>query len=247
MSAATAGVDLKVFTPAYLSKGEAIFLRPSPQYTWQEVVSGADVQSQAGGTRRMFAVDQKTTRAFHRVVKACPGAKEELINYFMAERGALIDALHGVRTRDDLNRLSNRICDDIRTRLTNFTAAQLRPYNMVRKPVDLFLEHLVAMAVELDEVRPKLVPLLYVPLDSWILQHPGLFTDHELSTRRLSRASTYKHVASELTHAELQALLADKAGVVAEARGRAFHPIYFDLIWNHRYRRWGGNLFESNP
>jgi len=34
---------------------------------------------------------------------------------------------------------------------------------------------------------------------------------------------------------------------VAAKRRRPFYPIYFDQLWNHRYRNWGGNLFETNP
>lgn len=47
--------------------------------------------------------------------------------------------------------------------------------------MDLYLEHLVAMAVELGDVRARLVPLLFLPLDSQILAHPGLFTEQELA------------------------------------------------------------------
>jgi hypothetical protein len=35
--------------------------------------------------------------------------------------------------------------------------------------------------------------------------------------------------------------------IAAVGQERAFHVVYFDLIWNNRYCRWGGNLFETNP
>jgi hypothetical protein len=113
--------------------------------------------------------------------------------------------------------------------------------------VDLYLEHLAAMAVELDGVRARLIPLLFLPLDSQIFAHPALFTEQELAGHGLSRASTYKDVMAERTHVALQELLVRKAATVAKVRGRAFHVIYFDLIWNGRHRNWGGNLFETNP
>jgi hypothetical protein len=240
-------VDVESFPPGYLDRADQVFLRPSPLYSWDEVVSGAPVRSQGGGIRRMFAVGQNTFRGFHRVNKACPGAKEGFINYFLEQRPALVDALSAIHTRDDLNRLSNDICEGMRARLANCSPAQLRAYNKVRKPVDLYLEHLVAMGIELDSVRARLVPLLSLPLDSQILAHPGLFTEEELSGNGLSRASTYKDITAERTHAALQWLLAQKAAAVAEARGRPFHVIYFDLVWNGRYRNWGDNLFETNP
>jgi hypothetical protein len=179
VSTATIDVDVSCFPPAYLDKADQVFLRPSPRYSWDEIVSGAPVRSQSGGTRRMFAVGQNTFRGFYRVDKACPGAKEGFINYFLEQRGALVDALSAVRTRDDLNRLSNRICEGVRVKLSNCSPAQLKAYNKVRKPVDLYIEHLVAMATELGEVRAGLVPLLFLPLDSQILAHLGLFTESE--------------------------------------------------------------------
>jgi hypothetical protein len=82
--------------------------------------------------------------------------------------------------------------------------------------------YLVAMAVELDDVRTRFVPMLFLPLDSQILAHPGLFTEHELAGHGLS-------------------------GATAEERGRPFHLIHFDLLWNGRQRNRGSNLFETNP
>jgi hypothetical protein len=183
-------VEVQCFPPAYLDKADQVFLHPSPLYSWDEIVSGTLVGSQAGGTRLMFAVGQNTFRGFHRINKACAGAKEGFINYFLEQRSALVEALSSVRTHDDLNRISNRICEDVRVRLNNCSPAQLRAYNKVRKPVDLYIEHLAAMAVELDEIRLRLVPLLFLPLDSQILAYSGLFTEQELARHGLSRAST---------------------------------------------------------
>lgn len=247
MATTTIDVDVSCFPPAYLDKADQVFLCPTPLYSWDEIVSGAPVRSQSGGTRRMFAVGKNTFRGFYRVNKACPGAKEGFVNYFLEQRAALVDALSAVCTRDDLNRLSNRICECVRAKLSNCSPTQLRGYNKVRKPVDLYIEHLVSMAVEMDEVRAGLVPLLFLPLDSQILSHQGLFTESELAAHGLSRASTYKDITAEHTHSALQAMLAEKAVAVAEARCRPFHVIYFDMVWNNRYRNWGGNLFETNP
>jgi len=158
-----------------------------------------------------------------------------------------VNDLTAIRSRPDLHSLSNRIRDEIRARLHNIQPYQLDSYNKVRKPVDLYIQHLVAMAVELDRVRATLVPFLFLPLDSQILAHPCLFKESELRVHRLSRKSTYRDITSEQTYEALQELTSQKADVVAATRQRPFHVIYFDMIWNHRYRNGGGNLFETNP
>lgn len=195
----------------------------------------------------MFAVAQNTFRGFYRINQKCPGAKTEFIKYFLDQRAALIDELSSVMTRSQLDRLSNTLCQAVKANLTNCVPSQLHAYNKLRKPIDLYLEHLVAMAVELESARSRLVPLLFLPIDSQILSHPGIFSDRELSSYGLSRSSTYRDVAKETSYAGLQALLSRKAASVANARNRPFHVIYFDLIWNGRHNNWGGNLFETNP
>ena len=240
-------VDIQCFTDEYLDKADKVFLHPSPKYSWNEIISGAPVKSQTGSTRKMVAVNQNTFRGFHRVDKSYPGAREGFINYFLSQRAVLIGALSSVNTRDDLTKLSNHICEGVRTNLSNCSPTQLQAYNKVRKPVDLFLEHLVSMAIELDAARERLIPLLFLPIDSQILACPGLFADNELHDNYLSRSSTYKDVRSEQAYLVLQEFLSQKATVVAEARQRQFYVIYFDLIWNNRHKEWGGNLFETNP
>ncbi len=240
-------ICVSCFPQPYLDKADHVFLRPTPLYSWNSIVSGARVQAQPGGTRQMFAVGPNTFRGFHRINKACPGAKSEFVNYFLEQRAALVHALSAVRTRDDLDRLSNQICKEILNKLSNCLPAQLNAYNKVRKPVDLYIEHLVAMATELDAVRARLVPLLFLPLDSQILAHPCLFTEAELAANKLSRRASYKDVRTVCMYSALQFLLAQKAAVIAEAMRRPFPVIYFDLIWGNRSHRPGGNLLETNP
>jgi hypothetical protein len=233
VSVPTVDVDLSCFSGKYVDNCDRVFLHPDPRYTWDEIVPRA--------------VAQNTFRGFHRIDTVRSGAKEGFVNYFQEEKWALLDALLTVRSRDDLNSLSNRICMDVRARLGNCKTLQLQPYNKIRKPIDLYLEHLVAMAVELDKVRATLVPDLFLPLDSWILKNPALFSDRELATNGLRRSSTYSDITSERTYSVLQSLLVQKAQAVAAKRGQSFHPIYFDLVWQDRYKRPGNNLFETNP
>ncbi len=193
------------------------------------------------------AVAQNSFRGFHRINTAFPGAKEPFVRYFLEQRVPLMDALTRARTRDEMHDLSNRICRRIREKLTNCLPSQLRPYNKIRKLVDLYIEHLVAMAGEFEKQRRTLVPLLFLPLDKWIMAHPGLFSDRELSLHGLRRRSTYSAITSEQSYGALQKLVLEKAGAVAAEHDRPFYPIYFDLLWQNRYRRKGGNLFETNP
>ena len=247
MSTVVAEVSMSCFPAAYLDKADRVFLHPGNRYSWEKIVSGASVRSASGASRRMFAVGTNTFRGFHRVNKHCPGATVAFKRYFVEKQASLIAELRAVRTCDKLHQLCNRICAALRQELSNVSPAQLLSYNKIRKPVDLYIEHLVAMAEELDDSREALTALLFLPLDRQILAHRGLFTDSELTSRGLSRKSTYKDIATKRTYMALQKLLCQKAKAVAAERCRAFHRIYFDLLWNDRYRNWGGNLFETNP
>ena len=180
MQVATRFVDLESFPPSFVEKAAEVFLRPSPQYSWDYIVPRA--------------VAQNTFRGFHRIETTRSGAKEAFIGYFRERGTSLIASLLKTRTRDQMHDLGNRVCDDVRARLTNCKQFQLRPYNKIRKPVDLYFEHLVAMAFELEHVRAQLVPLLSLPLDSQILASTAIFADEELYGYGLSRSSTYQDV-----------------------------------------------------
>ena len=237
------------FTSAYVDKADLVFLRPGNRYLWDEIVLGVVVLTARGTPRArpVSAVEMNTFRGFHRVIKNCPGAQEGFRSYFVEERINLTHALEQVETREQLHELQNRICESLRGRLKNVRSEQLRSYNKLRKPVDLYIEHLVNMALELDTHRSRLTPLLFLPLDSQILQHPELFTDNELRTEGLSRRSTYKDVTTETMYQSMQQLLKQKADGIASQLHRSFHVIYFDLIWGSRFRNWGSNLFETIP
>jgi hypothetical protein len=221
-----------LFSGAYLKRAEQIFLNPSSRWGWERIVGEA--------------VGANTFRGFHRIDKSKPGAKEAFVGYFIDEEPSLTKSLMAVRTRDELDGLSDRICEAVRKRLGNCSPMQLRSYNKVRKPVDLYLEHLVAVDANLDKVRAEFVPLLFLPLDSQLLAHPALFTTDELSRHGLSRSSTFSDIDSRENYDSLQQLLARKAQAISEAWGAPFHVIYFDMLWNDRYRRAGGNIFETN-
>lgn len=238
---------LDVFTPHYTERAEQLFLRPGAQYGWDEIVAGVDVQREHEPPERMFAVDPKTFRGFHLINKTLPGAKKTFQGFFIGNRDRLVTELLAIADRDGLHQLSNRVSTEIRLGLTNISPNQLTSYNKVRKPVDLYLEHLVAMSCELEKRRHLLVPLLFLPLDSQMLGCRALFTERELAEHHLRRTSTYSEVRTEAAYLSLQEIVARQAGEVSRRIEKSFSPIYFDLLWNNRYSNWGSNLFEANP
>jgi hypothetical protein len=132
--------------------------------------------------------------------------------------------------------------------LINIKEEAIASYNKVRKPVDLYIEHLVATSSDLDiTLRSKLAPLLFLPLDSQIFSNPAIFPLRELQNVNLSRNSTYQSVATEKTYTVLQSYLLEKSARISQGYGVAFHRIYFDMFWGDRFRNQGSNLFEVNP
>ena len=232
---------------SFIQRAEEIFLHPKRQYGWNDIITGVMVSLPAGYHRRFMAVDRNTFRGFHKIDKSGTGAGEVFRSYFVQQRGQLIAALHAARSTDDLHVLLNRVSDDICAGLVNIKPIMLASYNKIRKPVDLYIEHLVAMAHELDACREQLISLISLPLDSQMFEHPDVFQDSELRRVGISRNSTYMAVGSEAAYRYLQSVLKDRAEELSQTAGQRYYPIYFDLLWNNRYARHGSNLFELNP
>jgi len=231
----------------FLQRAEEIFLNPAHTYSWNAIVTGAMVSVPAGGLRKYMAVDRNTFRGFHKIDKDGPGAGMAFRDYFVGHRDELVSALADTRSVEDLHTLLNRVSEAIRKGLGNIKPSMLASYNKIRKPVDLYIEHLVAMAEELDESREQLIPLVNLPLDSQMFQQPEVFREAEIRKVGISRRSTYMGVRSENTYRYLQDVLRARAEMLSHTAGRPFHPIYFDLLWNNRSDRPGTNLFELNP
>lgn len=243
------------FLSTFLPRAEQIFLQPQPRYSWDAIVVGVRVAGSNGGYRSFAAVGTNTFRGFHTLDRTHPGSASIFRGYFLEKRAALLSALEGIETPDELHDLANRVCVELRARLAaNIKPHQLTAYNKLRKPVDLYLAHMAAMAQELDDARATLVPLLSLPLDSQMFSLcppldacPALFADQELADYGLNRQATFSAVQKESAYRGLQAIVRERAQRLTAISERLFHPIYFDLFWNDRYRRWGGNLFETNP
>ena len=226
-------MDMTLFTELYRAKAEQLFLRPSPQLSWEEILPRA--------------VASNTFRGFHRIDKKGESPSVVFRDYFTRNQDRLLDELGQIEDRDGLGSLSDSISSDLRNNLSNCKPKQLQSYNKLRKPVDLYIEHFVGMALELASVREKLVPLLFLPLDSEMFKAPSLFTDEELKEFKLHRKSTYQAVRTRNSYQGLQEILLEKVRILSLALRKPFCVIYFDLIWNRRYEKTGGNLFEVNP
>lgn len=237
-------------------RAEEVFCKPSVLYAWGDIVTGVMVCPPGRSPKGTEAVSTNTWRSHHRLDKSKDGSSAAYKAFFTSNRDELIEKLESTRDRQELHALANQVVSQIKGRLGNTKDKVLASYNSLRKPVDLYLMNLVAMATEIDAAtRSRLIPLLYLPIDSQILDSfalPGdetfsLFTKQELRSKGLKAGSSYGHVATEGTYLDLQAIISRRASEAASASGVQYHPIYFDMLWNQRYERLGRNLFETNP
>ncbi|RME91364.1 MAG: hypothetical protein D6766_12010 [Verrucomicrobia bacterium] len=227
-------------------RAEEIFLHPSPQYPWEDVIQGARVCKADGTVDVIPAVGQNTFRGFHRIDKGRRGPAKAFKEYFVSQKRRLAKALLDVESERDFEQLTDEIHQELIEELDNIRPDQLACFNKVRKPIDLYLEHLVAMAQELEPTRPRLVPLLRLPLDSWVMQTPAIFTGEQLRRAGLARGATYGDVREPWQYHTLQEFARENAARLSRALGAPFHPIYFDLFWHDRYQHPGGNLIATN-
>ena len=217
------------FDQAYVNAAQRIFMTHSTHYPWEGIVNGVRVQG-----RVMRAVAGNTFRGFHKIDKTLLGAAAVFKEYFNMNCNTLVEALNSVQNTADLDKLCDEISEKIAGQLTNICAEHLNSYNKIRKPVDLYVEHLVAMSCEMATKRPHLMPLLRLPIDSQIIQCKHLFCGAELKANALSRGSSFSDVKSKDSYDNIQCLIAKKAVIVTQQYQTPFYPIYFDLIWGNR-------------
>ena len=224
-----------------------IFLNPNVTYSWDKIVQGVQVGMPDGTSKTMAAVEKNTWRGFHKIDKQGPGAKIFFHAFFLQNKQRLLTALKNVSSFGDIDEIADTAVNEIKYELRNIKPNMLTSYNKLRKPVDLYLEHLVSLASEFGEEREQIVKFLPLPLDSQIFSLPWLFTESELSLARLSRKSTYSNVKNKSDYLMLQSAILKKASTISKNNAYTFYPIFFDLAWNHRYDRKGTNLFQTNP
>ncbi|GAB4251842.1 hypothetical protein [Deferrisoma sp.] len=246
------------FLTRVLEKGEKVFLSPGRTHPWEDVILGVPVSRAGGRVDRIPAVGPNTWRSMKlRTDVPIPRGPKELFNgFFLANARRLREWLASVATRDELHEFLNGICVEIRRELRKAVEPdRLESYYRIRKPVDLYMEHLVAMATEFSaEDRRRLVPLLFLPIHKEMIKGiptpqgtVELFDREFLRELGLTKQSAYGHIKTERMYLAFHAEVARKAEAVSELCGRPFHPVYFDLFWNQRYKAQGENLVELNP
>ena len=231
-----------------VKKAEVVFLKPNPLYSYDDIVNGCIVSSPFSGiSKTMYAVGNNTWRGFHRTSNSIYGSKEIFTSYFSRCKQKILSALNSITSMEELHTLEESICNDIRNELFgNIKENQLKSYNKIRKPVDLYIEHIISMCSEISSSRINYVKLLFLPLDSQIFSSPYIFSRSQLYSNGIKDNATFKDVKSRITYNSLQRILLNKAVNISNCIGREFHRIYFDLLWNDRYRKPGRNLFETN-
>lgn len=229
-------------------KAESIFNTPFPTYKYGSIIFGCTVKSPIGnGYTSMSAVGTNTWRGFHRTPNSLYGSKDVFTGYFKEHEIFIINSLKTIKTIEELDHFENKICLEIRKRLQgNIRSDMLTSYNKIRKPIDLYIEHIVAMANELADSRSQLNQLLFLPLDSQIFSSPYILSRELLCSLGIKDNATFKDVKTLEVYRTLQNIALKRANTISNAIGKTFHRIHFDLLWNDRYKKQGNNLFETN-
>lgn len=229
---------------ANVAHAERLFLSPEPQYEWDQIIAGVQVCFSDGRTERRDAVGT-TFRGFYKLNKALRGAKEVYDSFFVQNERTIQANLSAVTDRNALHRLCDEWRQQIVRGLSNIRSEHVTSYGKTRKPIDLYVMNLVAMATELNEARRRLVPLLFLPLDSQMFQKA--FTDDELRPFGLSHRSTYGDVKGPDVYLALQQLACARVRDLSEQLGYTVHPIYLEMLWRDRLDNRGSNLFTASP
>jgi len=87
------------------------------------------------------------------------------------------------------------------------------------------------MATELDDAHRRLMPFLFLPLDSQIFQSAEVFCESFLDRYGLTRKATYSSVTTEAMYLALQECALERAKAIAGGLQAEFHRIYIDLLW----------------
>lgn len=228
------------------SMGWRVFFDGRRDYGWDEIVSGKKIENRGA----MFAVAPNTFRGFTRKNKGENGAMHKFVGYFMKNKQSLVGEMKKVESEEALDDLSDRVCSEIKASLDNVMPDRVESYNAMRRPVDLYFEHLVAMSNELQSERNKLSALLFLPLDRPIFESELVFSKAELKCLGVTRAMNARSISSKEQYMKMQRFLrgkSEKIGLllkeIDEEYKRGFHRIFFDLIWGERFNSDGGNLF----
>lgn len=145
------GISEKLF----IAKAQKVFFNPSPLYDYDSIVEGCIVKDKFGDEWTMRAVDRNTWRGFHRINVNEDGPKSVYTLYFIKNKTKIIEDLKNIGSMEELNKFSNDLYSEINDLLKENIKNDKLVYNRVRIPIDLFLEHVISMANELNSCRKK--------------------------------------------------------------------------------------------
>ena len=228
------------------NRADALFMRPQPTYAWAEILEGAAVHGVAGRVHAMRAVSGNTVRGLHKLDKDASNV-DAIASHFVAQQHAMLHSLANLETRMQYDAFCDELRAGLAAALSHVKPEMLVSYNRIRKLVDLVMEHLVAMAEEIKPaLRARLVPWLYLPLDSQMLGNEVLF-DTAIVQRIAGQARPgYGQIRQRSDYVTLQTALDARCQILSDQIGQPMHPIYFDLLWRDRLHATGGILFEVN-
>lgn len=208
--------------------GERIFYNPNPLLSFEYL--------------SQHSLSSNTFRGFHRIDKTKSGAGKVFRDVLTQQFRLITQSIKNAKNDADIDMLSIELVKILKFELAkNIKHHQLQSFNKIRKPVDIVVEHMVSMFVGFNEVRSKIIPSLFLPLDSQMFQSTFVFSDLELMELKLNRSFTFQDIWDKSHYIEIQKSLKEKAEKLGIDR------IFFDLAWNERYESNGGNLFDTNP
>ncbi len=220
---------------------EIIYLNPKITYNYEHIITGVQV-----GGKTMMAVDDSTFQAFGRFNPNMFKAKECYIKFFVDNKYLIINALNSVSGNSDIDTLECNLFDEIHAILKAKTDnTRLDSYNRIRKPINLYLQHIAFMAEEIEN-RDSLSRCLRMPLDRVVFGLEPVFTLEERKKYGISTSLGFGQIKSKPLYDEIQEHFCIKAKDISMIIKRPFEPIYFDLFWNSRYTKNLSNLFYSN-
>jgi hypothetical protein len=178
-------------------------------------------------------------RGFHKIDKSKTGSKEAFETVFTKNKDFIITELKNVKNEKELDTIENEICKKLKSALKkNIDNRQLDSFNKLRKPIDIAVEHFIAMGDDFVEVKNIISPFLFLPLDSQMFLSNVVFSDSEIKELRIKRTFTFKDITDKQHYYEIQEYLKTKAQKLGIE-----NRIYFDLIWGDRYKRKSSEIF----
>jgi hypothetical protein len=188
-----------------------------------------------------ISISFNTYRGFWRLTSSSPGASLLVRNYFNSQTTIIRDTLKRINTEIELDQFAHLNAEKLRDLLKPFmsTKIDIESYNKTRKLVDLFFEHFVALDEGLRFHRKILVPLLFVPLDSQILNCVDLFSSDDRKKLGIPSNMSFSRIKTKNLYNTIQTFLKEQAQLL-----NVENTIYFDLIWNNSHLSNASNLYD---